>query len=123
MPVYFPPLDHKLQHQTQEQKAYCKRFFEVWDDFLEEQRIKEGRPPLDETTNNIYSSRLEERERTGNPGNLKKMITVYVYYHEYQVRSRFNFLSNPPELIWIGWSTLTRQVHGQPHIRQYLQIL
>ena len=85
-PFNFPPLDFKLPHRTEKEKAYCKRFFEAWDEFLEQQRIANGMPPMDMSSNNIYSSRLEARENTGNRGNLDRTIKIYVYHHEYTVR-------------------------------------
>ena len=85
-PFNFPPLDLEVPHRTEEEKAHCKRFFEVWDELLEDQRIANGIPPVDITSNNIYTPRLEARENTGNRQNFERCIRIYVYHHEYTVR-------------------------------------
>ena len=91
-PFNFPPLDLEVPHRTEEEKAHCKRFFEVWDELLEDQRIANGIPPVDITSNNIYTSRLEARENTGNRQNFERCIRIYVYHHEYTVRIYTHFI-------------------------------
>lgn len=98
-PFNFPPLDLKVPHRTEAEKAHCKHFFEVWDELLEDQQIANGMPPVDMSSNNIYTSRLKCRENTGNQDNFERIIRIYVYHHEYTVRI-YIYFAYSADYIW-----------------------